>query len=460
MLAEKIIAQLQGKKVFPAGIHPPYYKELSASAPIRSVKIPEEIILLAQQHIGSPARFIVKRTDEVKRAQLIAEKTGFVSAAVHSPVDGRVFQFTTVETSTAKRCEAVIIKPLPVSEGDLDNFLEYYLRFEENTKPVDEYSPEQIVDIVGDAGIVGMGGASFPTHVKLKVRPGCKIDTLILNGCECEPYITADDRLMQQAAHQILRGMQLAMRAVGAERGYVAIEDNKPKAIEKMTLAVKESGVRNVEVAICKSQYPMGGEKQLIKAVLGRVVPMGKLPLDVGVVVVNVATACSIANAIDKSLPLIYRVVTVTGLVEKPSNFLAPIGTPIGYLIEQAGGLKEDAGRVILGGPMMGVAVSDLTLPLTKGMNSITVLPPPEEFQIREYSCIRCARCVDHCPMGLNPTKIAHAAKYRDYELMRKYDLQGCIECGCCSYVCPSKIPLVQYIKTGKFLLARTKNNS
>ncbi len=455
MVATGVFSGFAKRKSFPRGVHPEYNKELSRDKSIKSVPLPAELIVPVQQHIGSAANPVVKPRDEVKLGQLIAESTGFVSAPIHSPVNGKVGPLTTVLSTVGKRVSAITIKPEGVSEEELNKQLGEYLHPVDNPRPISEIAPDQIVESAHNAGLVGLGGATFPTHVKLKVRPGSKIDTVILNGCECEPYLTADDRLMREAAKQIIRGFLLAIRAVGAERGVIGIEDNKPEAIESMREAI--DGLDGVEIAICKTQYPMGGERQLIKAVLGRIVPTGGLPLDVGVVVINVGTAHSLANAVDKGKPLTHRVVTVTGLVNNPGNFLVPIGTPIGHLIECAGGLKSEARRVILGGPMMGVTVPDLSIPVTKGTSGITVLAEPSEVEKKELSCIRCARCVDHCPIRLNPTKIAHAAKFKDYELMKKYDLLACIECGCCAYVCPSKIPLVQYIKTGKFLLAKAK---
>jgi electron transport complex protein RnfC len=298
-----------------------------------------------------------------------------------------------------------------------------------------------------------MGGAGFPTYLKLKRDRNKSIDTVILNGCECEPFLTADDRIMREAPRLVVRGLLLAMRATGARRGIVAIEDNKPEAVSAITAAVQHH--RNVELAVCPTRYPMGGERLLVPAVTNRTVPTDGLPRDVGVVVLNVATSVSLAHAVDRSNPLTHRVLTVAGAVGRPGNFFVPIGTPVSWLIAQAGGLREDAAVVILGGPMMGVTISDLSVPITKATSGITVLSVKEVEARDQTACINCGRCVDHCPLRLAAAKIVRVVRSGNLRLARSYNLMACCECGCCAYVCPAQIPLVQYIKSGKAAVLR-----
>ncbi|MCK4602902.1 MAG: electron transport complex subunit RsxC, partial [Phycisphaerae bacterium] len=308
--------------------------------------------------------------------------------------------------------------------------------------------PEQIVEAVRSAGVVGMGGAAFPTHVKLMRHAETPIDTLLLNGCECEPYLTADYRLMIEVPQPIVTGALLAGRACGAGRIVIAIEDNKPAAAETLREAAEDAGV---QVVVVKTKYPMGGERQVVPAALNREVPTGGLPLDVGVVVLNVGTAAAVAVAVLRGKPLTHRVVTVSGVgVREPKNLLVPIGISYGELIDYCGGLTRDAARVVAGGPMMGFALGDLKTPITKGTSGLTVLTGEDVRRAEETACLRCGRCVDVCPLGLVPTKMALAAKHEDWELARRYYLSACCECGCCEYACPANIPLVQLMRMGK----------
>ncbi len=455
MIAEKIKASLTGKKVFERGVHPDDFKSASSEVPISVITPPDHILIPLQQHIGAPAQPIVKVRDEVEIGTKIAEPGGFVSAAIYSSVKGKVAAATTTLVASGQRVAAMPINVDHSADGQMETLLREYLSVDDNARDVEQIEPDEIVNAVADAGIVGMGGATFPTHVKLKVKPDTHIDTFILNGCECEPFLTADDRLMREGSQAVVRGFALAMRAVNAKRGIIAIEDNKPQAIEAMRQTSAQFA--NMEVVVCMTKYPMGGERQLIWTTLRRAVPTGGLPLDVGVIVMNVGTSAALANAVDRKRPLTHRIVTVTGAVKQSGNFFVPIGTPISYLIEQAGGLREDAAEVIMGGPMMGVSMPDLTVPAIKGTSGITVLSKSQVKAREEASCIRCGRCVDHCPLHLMPTKIAHAVKFRDIELAQHYDMTACIECGCCSYVCPAGIPLVQYIKSGKAMFMRMK---
>jgi electron transport complex protein RnfC len=448
MIAERLIAKITGKKVFPRGIHPHDSKAASCDQPIRAIPWPAEVVIPLQQHIGAPAKPAVQPRQEVKRGDVLGTAGGFVSAAVHSSVAGKTGMMTTSLVSTGRRVLAVPIKTEAISDAELQADLKEYLHPAGEVKPVAEIEPETIIEAVQNAGLVGMGGATFPTHVKLKISPDKNIDTVVLNGSECEPFLTADDRLMRETPELVARGLLLAMRATGADRGVIAIEDNKPEAIASMRQAIQNHS--NLEVAVCKAKYPMGGERQLIPAVLGRVIPTGGLPLEVGVVVINVGTSVALAHAVDRSRPLTHRIVTVTGAVNKPGNFYVPIGVPISWLIEQAGGLREDAAEVLSGGPMMGVTMPDLDVPVIKGTSGLTVLTESQLQRVDETACLKCGRCVDHCPLKLTPTKIAHAVKLGDIDLAQSYDLMACCECGCCSYVCPARIPLVQYMKAGK----------
>jgi len=448
MITDTIKSKLTNKKVFPRGVHPHDFKEQTRDRAIEAVPWPKEVVIPFQQHIGAPAQPTVKPRQEVKRGEVIGTAGGFVSAPVHASVDGKTGPLTTVLTPVGTRVSAVPVQTAEISQEQLEQDLKDFLQPQGPVKPADLIEPEAIVKAAAEAGLVGMGGATFPTHVKLKVSPERKIDTVVLNGSECEPYLTADDRLMREASGTVVRGLMLAMRAVGAPRGVIAIEDNKPEAIAAMRQAA--AGYPSVQVAVCAAKYPMGGERQLIPAVLNRVIPTGGLPLDVGVVVVNVATSLALAHAVDRSRPAITRVLTLTGAVHRPGNYYVAIGTPLSHVIEHAGGLKDDAAEVILGGPMMGVTMPDLSTPVTKGTSGITVLTRDQVVRRQETACIRCGRCVDHCPLKLMPTKISQAVKHRDLELAKAYDLMACCECGCCSYVCPAGIPVVQYIKSGK----------
>ncbi|MHC4221142.1 MAG: electron transport complex subunit RsxC, partial [Planctomycetota bacterium] len=316
---------------------------------------------------------------------------------------------------------------------------------------------------VRQGGIVGMGGAGFPTRVKIEPNPQVPKEVLLINGCECEPYITCDYRIMLEWTEQIIAGIKLAKRASGCMRTVVAIEDNKPEAIKTfVTVLSKLPGCHGIEVVAAKTKYPQGGERQLIQAVLGRTVPTGGIPPMIGVVVLNVATAAAIAEAVVWDIPLTHRVVTVTGeAVAEPGNFYVPIGTRVEELIEFCGGVKEKSAKVLMGGPMMGIAIADLSTPITKTSGAITVLTEKQigkaKLQRRQTACIRCGRCLEVCPENLNPTKIAHAVKAGDIALAQSYYINACIECGCCSYVCPANIEVTGHIKTGKIHIARQK---
>jgi electron transport complex protein RnfC len=406
------------------------------------------------QHIGAICKPLVNKKDVVTAGQLIANADAFVSAGIHSPVNGTVKDIALCSHPVLGRAQAIIIE----SSEDNKPKLPRPNVFDVGFNPV-QYSVDQIFDAVRNGGIVGMGGAGFPTSVKIKANPKAPITDIIINACECEPFITCDYRLMLEWTYQILAGAALISRALGCNNIYIGIEDNKPEAIEIFRRAIKAAEfAANINIATVKTKYPQGGEKQLIKSILNKDVPTGGVPPMIGVLVSNVATAAAIAEAVVLNNTLTYRAVTVSGNgVKNPGNFYAPIGMAVGELIELAGGVTEDAVKVILGGPMMGFAIADLSIPLTKTSGAITVLAQKDLVKRNQTACIRCGRCIAACPVNINPTKIAHAVKHNQLEMAQQYYMSACIECGCCTYICPADIDLTGYIKTGKILVARQK---
>jgi len=448
---------ITGKLSFRGGVHPPEKKSLTRDGEIQPGPAVEQVAVMLSQHTGAVCRPLVRSGDMVQAGQKIGDSDAFVSAPVHSPITGKVKEIALRSHPVLGRSPAVIIDAYPYSPTKQPR-LELPDDFDEN-----RYLPEQICEAIRQAGIVGMGGAGFPTRVKIEPNPQMPKDILIVNGCECEPYITCDYRLMLERSDQIIAGVKLARRASGCSRVFVGIEDNKPEAIEAISAAISRSrdsdGIRVVPV---KTKYPQGGERQLVKAILNRNVPTGGIPPMIGVVVLNVATAAAIAEAVLADLPLTHRVVTVTGeAIAKPGNYNVAIGTSVGRLIEFCGGVTQKSAKVVLGGPMMGIAVADLETPVTKTTNAITVLTKEQigraKFARRQTPCIRCGRCLAACPENLSPTKIAHAVKSNLLDVAESYYINACTECGCCSYVCPAKIELTGYIKTGKIFLARQK---
>jgi len=390
---------------------------------------------------------------------MIGDTDAFVSAPVHTPVSGTVKDIALQSHPVVGREMAIIIN----TDEDVDSQKQpcnerFSSDFDESN-----YSAEQICDAVRQAGIVGMGGAGFPTRVKIEPDPRLPKHTLIINGCECEPFITCDYRVMLEWTYQVIAGVKLAHKATGCSRVIIGIEDNKPEAIEVMCRGLIASGDgENIEVIPVKTKYPQGGERQLIRALCQKNVPTTGIPPMIGICVLNVATCAAIAEAVVCQAPLTHRVVTVTGCaIAKPGNYYVPVGMSVGDLIEQAGGLTENAAKVILGGPMMGLAIADLSTPITKTSGALTFLTKEAiyraKYEKRQTPCIRCGRCLDVCPENLNPTKIAHAVKHNLLDLARQYYITGCMECGCCSYICPANIELTGYIKTGKILLARAQ---
>jgi len=422
------------------GVHPPEHK-LSAGSKIIELPPPEVAVIPVSQHLGAPAKVLVNRGDQVKVGQLIAESSGFVSTNIHSSVSGKVLKVDQFMDSSGYRKMAVQIQV----EGD--QWIETIDRSDDLVRN-SVLPAEDIRKKILEAGIVGLGGATFPSHVKLMVPQGKTAEYVIINGVECEPYLTADHALMMERTEELFSGIQLLMKGLGVEKAIVGIENNKPDAIERMKDITKGS---NVSVQGLKVKYPQGGEKQLVQAILKREVPSGGLPIDVGVVVFNVGTAHAVYEAVMKNRPLINRVVTVTGKgLEKPSNFIVRVGTPVSSLIEKAGGLPEQTAKVINGGPMMGKALSTLDVPVVKGSSGILLVDENEARRKEVKPCIRCTKCVTVCPMGLEPYLLMTLSEKSLFERMEPEKVMDCIECGSCSYTCPCSRPLLDYIRLGK----------
>lgn len=378
----------------------------------------------------------------MKVGTLIGKSVGFVSANIHSPVSGTVQKLDKTMDASGYRKDAVFIKV----EGD-----EWEEAIDRSSTLIKEcsLSPKEIIDKIGAAGIVGMGGATFPSHVKLTPPPGTKAEVLIVNGVECEPYLTSDHQLMMEKTEEILVGTTIVMKALNVEKAIIGIENNKKDAIARFKSAAKE--YPNIRVEALKVQYPQGGEKQLIDALLGRQVPSGALPVSIGAVVQNVATVFAIYEAVQKNKPLVERVVTVTGKeVKKPGNMLARVGIPINLLIDAAGGIPETTGKIVSGGPMMGKALASTEVPVTKGTSGVLLIPTQEAKRKAMKDCIRCSKCLSACPMGLNPTLLMNLTEYEVWDRAEKNAITDCIECGSCSYVCPADRPLLDYIRLGK----------
>jgi electron transport complex protein RnfC len=418
------------------GVHPSERKEYTEHIPLKKFPDPEVVVIPLSMHAGAPANPIVEVGDTVKVGQKIGESAGFISAPVHSSVSGTVIAIEPHAHATRGECLSVVIR------SDGQNTLHESVQ---PKKSLEELTPDEIIEIVREAGIVGMGGAGFPTSVKLK--PAKPVDTILLNGCECEPLLTADHRVLLEYSDDIIFGLQAILKTVGAEKGLIVIEDNKPDAIELMQSKVED--ISNIDVVVAKTKYPQGAEKTLIKRVLKRKVPSGGLPADVGCVVSNISTTKAIADAFRKGMPLVERVVTVTGeKIKNPGNFIVKIGTSTKALIDYCGGLTEDTDVTIkAGGPMMGFVLSDTDVPIMKGSNGIIAV---ETDHTVEQPCIKCGRCMDVCPMELSPLYFAKYADEQNWLEMKARKVMDCVECRCCEYICSSKIPLVTKIKAGK----------
>lgn len=443
---------INGKGTFSRGVHPPDQKHFAADAGIEVLPDPDKIVLPLSQHIGAPCKPAVKTKAEIRVGDLIGEAGGFVSAPIHASINGTVMKTTSVTLPTGRRVPAVPIKAAEAGSKEGAALFAELTSDDWDIQSAGQKDPKEIVDAISSAGIVGLGGAAFPTHVKLTPNKEKPVDALIINGCECEPYLTSDYRMMLEAPRAIVAGTLLAARAAGATNIFIAIEDNKPRAVDTMTKAVQGTNIQIVKV---KTKYPQGSEKHLIVAVTGRKVPPGALPLDVGVVVSNVGSVCAIAFAVLKQKPLTHRVICVTGSgIRTPKNLFVPIGTSYRQLIDYCGGLNPDAVRLVSGGPMMGFAFTDLDLPVTKGTSGVTVLVGDDVTKAAETACVRCGRCVDVCPMNLVPTKLAVAARNQAPDVAEAYHITACVECGCCAYTCPASLPLVQLIRMGKAQVA------
>ena len=417
------------------GVHPSERKERTEHLALKTFPDPQIAVIPVSMHLGAPANPIVQVGDHVTVGQKIAEAGGFISAPVHSSISGTVVAIEPRPHVTMGQCTSIVI------ENDGKNTLHESVK---PNKSLDELTPEEIINIVKEAGIVGMGGAGFPTCVKL--NPGKPVDTVLLNGCECEPILTADHRVLLEYADDIIFGLKAIMKTVNAEKGIIVIEDNKPDAIELMQGKVAD--IEGIEVCIARTKYPQGAEKTLIKRVTGRKVPSGKLPADVGCVVDNISTVKAISDAIQKGMPLIERVVSVTGEhIPNPGNYVAKIGTNVKDLIDDCGGITGKDYTVKAGGPMMGFVANDLNIPIMKGSNGIIAVDTDHSTPVE---CIKCGRCVDVCPQELSPLNYVKLAGKQDWQGMLDINVMDCVECRCCEFICSSKIPIVSMIKLGK----------
>lgn len=423
------------------GIHPPENK-LSKGSKIQILPLPERVIIPLSQHIGAPATALVQKGDNVKVGQLIAKSSGFISANIHSSVSGIVEKIDNIVDASGYPKPAIIIKV------DGDQWDQEIITSKEIFSNI-EYSKEEIIEKVANAGIVGLGGATFPTNVKLMPPPGSKAEVLIINGVECEPYLTSDHAIMIERGEEIIIGIKLLMKALDVKEAIIGIESNKPDAIKHLNkLAHKNIGIR---ICPLKVKYPQGGEKQLIDATINKEVPSGALPIAVGAVVQNIGTVIAVYEAIQLRKPLIERVVTITGTsVKNPGNFLCRIGTPIKEIIEAAGGLPSDTAKIIGGGPMMGKALTNIEAPITKGSSGILIMSEDNSKRAESRDCVRCAKCINVCPMGLEPFLLMTLAENNMLERLEKESVMDCIECGSCSYTCPANRALLDYIRLGK----------
>lgn len=437
------------KDTFRHGIHPPEHKNETNGLPIRQFSFAPMIMLPMVQHIGAPSEVIVREGQEVERGQLLAKAGGYVSVPLHAPVSGKVRKIANVPSISGKMVQGIYLEAFPFSSQEV---------LEGTPVDPDTATPEEILQAIQDAGIVGLGGAAFPTHVKLKVPEGKRCEVLMVNGIECEPYLTTDHRVMLEQATDIFMGIRYLLRATGAERAIIGIEANKQDAADHLAANIPEG--LPVSVKVVPVKYPQGSEKMLITAVLGREVPSGGLPIDVNVVTINVATAAEIGRLLPHGRGIQERVVTITGPgVQKKGNYLIPIGTPLRFVLDEVG-VAENISEVYMGGPMMGMAVSNLDISIVKGTSGIVVFTENEvKRSDKIYPCIRCGACVDACPLSLIPSKLGILAKFEEYDQMAdEYNLMDCFECGSCSYVCPSHIPLVQYFRLSKSIVRKRKS--
>ncbi len=425
-------------KSFKGGIHPGESKYLTENSKFEVMPNPKQVIIPLNQHLGKPAKPLVKKGDIVKEGSIIAEADGYISAVIHSPVSGKVIKITMGATVTGIPKDSIIIETVESTEYEKMPVLD------PNT-----ISGEEIRERVKMAGIVGQGGASFPTFVKLSPPANKKIEIVILNGCECEPYLTRDYRLMIENPEKVLTGLSLIMKALNVNKGAVGIEDNKPEAIAIMQETAKK--FNNISIEVVKTKYPQGAEKMLIKAVVKKEVQPGKLPMDVGVVIQNIGTAVAINDAVAKGEPMITAPLTVSGMgINQPKNLIVKVGTQLKDILEYCGGVKDNAVKIVVGGPMMGVAQYDFAAPVMKATSGILVLTEKEINEHEETNCLRCGMCIGVCPLGLEPTRLSRLSQIDNLEEAEKLGITVCMECGTCTYTCPANIPLVQWIRLGK----------
>jgi electron transport complex protein RnfC len=430
---------------FHSGVHPDDAKELTAASPIRRLAFPDEVVLPLQQHTGAPATLMVRIGDHVERGDLIAAADGFISSPVHASAAGTVTAIAPWPHPSGQYQTAVRIA--------VDRYAAQTLR-RRLVPEWEDLSREEIVAAVQQAGVVGLGGAAFPAHVKLSPPSDQVIDTLLVNGCECEPYLTSDHRVMVEYSERVHLGIRIMLRCLGIRRAIIGIEQNKPDAIEAMRSTLPTD--LDIEVCALEAKYPQGAEKMLIEALLHREVPSGGLPGKIGVVVQNVGSVATLAEVFETGFPLIERIVTVTGHgVRAPGNWIVPVGTKLRDLLAGSGGLADDANEIIFGGPMMGVAVASLDTPILKGTSGVLVLSKGEGVPNESYPCIRCGHCLDACPVFLNPQRLGNLATNERWPEMIDHHLMDCMLCGCCSYVCPSNIPLNQLFAMAKAGLRR-----
>ncbi|MGE4525469.1 MAG: electron transport complex subunit RsxC [Sphaerochaeta sp.] len=426
------------------GVHPDDKKVFSRSQSIERLPMPSELIVALSQHLGAPAKALKAKGDTVRKGEKIGESAGFISADVHSPVNGVVKEIRRITLANSVQCDAFVIIPDAEQPDQKSEMLDWKGQ-----------SSAELLAKIKDLGIVGMGGATFPAHVKFTVPRDKKVEAFVVNGVECEPYLTADYRIMLEKGEEVLEGAMICAKIIGAQRIIVGIEMNKPDCIAHLKDIVKQKGYP-IEIMGLKIKYPQGDEKQLLKATINREIPSGKLPLDVGAVVANIGTCNAVYEAIVLGKSLYERVISVTGeCIAKPKNILAPIGTKVSDLLAFCGGFSSEPEKLVSGGPMMGFSFFDMETPITKGSSGLLALPPQKK--VRTTACLNCGRCVAACPIGLMPAKLYRLITNGRYEEAMQTSLMDCKECGCCSYVCPAHLPLVHTMKTGKKLGRKKK---
>ena len=444
---------------FSHGVHPPHHKEQTEDLPIQRVPFVSRYVMPLGQHIGIPSEPVVKVGEVVQRGQLIAKANGFISTALHSPVTGKITDIGMHRYVDGSFKSAIEIAADPYSTQQFVRSLQREIKQSngEHEMTPDCLTKEQFIDAVQRSGIVGMGGAAFPSHVKYSIPQEQHISDLLVNGAECEPFLTNDHRLMVERPETVLRGCEILRKQLGASRVAIGVEKNKPESIAQLQKYLSTDSA--IDIVPLEVKYPQGAEKMLIKSIYNKELPAGKLPRDIGIAVNNVGTIVALADYFDRGMPLIERIVTLAGPgVEEPANLIVPIGTPIRDVLEFSGGLKEQTQEVIMGGPMMGTPIADLDAPVLKGTSGILAFTENETSRPGEYPCIRCARCLEACPYFLNPSRLALLGKARLYAAMQeKYHVMDCVECGACTYACPSNIPIVQLIRTAKDALRNEK---